>query len=174
MKKNISLVALGISLAILAGLAQDLLVVANTQIDDPVSKQALINAVKSVERAVRENGFGSARLLIALENRRLQQTQVDHAVQELYKAQELLENEQSALTSTEQSLKMLERIAHAENDPVQRDLFQRELQTVPVAIQQAKERIQRLQQRETDINNNLRIVKAKAQELTESLDSFTK
>lgn len=168
MKKNIGLVVAGFTLAIFVGLAQNIFNAVKAQATDGMSSQALLAEVKALRQALQSFTIGNARMQLSIEKLRVQEMTVERLTQNLYRIQDQLDNERAALISIEQNAKALERSANS--DPTQA----REAQNMLVLVDEAKQRISRLQQREAEISQALNVEKSRSQELKDALDLLAK
>lgn len=131
---------------------------------------ALITEMRALRQSLDNLASNNLRTQLALERWRAQQTIVERAVEAVRDIQDQLEAERATLQQTEQSAKHYEKLLAAESDAAQRGVIERELQAALANIEQAKQRIQQLQEREAQANAHLQSERAKAQERQEALD----
>lgn len=134
--------------------------------------QALIGEMRVLRQSLDQLARRQVQTQLATERWRIQLDLVSRLMDEHRAAQDLLESEKAALHQAEQAVRQYERSLAAEADPAQRSSYERELQSAQASVEQSRQRLQRLQEREGQTNSTLQSEQAKAQELAQTLESL--
>jgi len=172
MKRNLMPILLCASLILVAALVRYGAARESMQSNDGSPSQVLITEIQELRRALQESTTRTFRVQVSIERWRVQQSIVDRLTQERYTVQDQLDGAASTLRQLEQAARQLQELASSEPNPTQRAQLAREYQTALLNVEESKQVILRLQQRESEINANFEAEKAKAQELKNSLDAL--
>ena len=134
--------------------------------------QTLIAEIKELRHALQDLAVNSSRMQIAVETWRVQQSIADRAAQDLQNTQDQIDGDGASLRQLEQTAKQFQEQINFEPNPTQKAALSRELQAMQANAEEVRQRLQRLQQRETEARSNSNAEKTKAQEARDALDGL--
>lgn len=142
--------------------------------NDLSTSQVLINEIRELRRTLQDYTIANARVQIAIERLKVQQTRVDHLSNEKETLQSQIEEAVTSYQQAEDVAKSFDQQIVSESDPITRINIEREHKNMANILEQHKRREQRLRERDVQLAAQLQIERAALIELQNNLEGLEK
>lgn len=139
---------------------------------DGTTSHVLIEEIRSLRQALQESTTGNARVQLAIERCRLQQSMVGRLSDEYNLIQSQIDGSDDTIQQMEATAKSLEYNLAIETEPARRSEIEREQKMIATNVEQNKQRVQRLQERSAQVSGMLLSERAKLDEIMGLLDTL--
>lgn len=140
--------------------------------NDDQALQSLMNEVRLLRQTLQRTGLNAYRSQIILEGLRTHQDQVERIGEAIEAARDDLEKVEQTIPRFEEQGKLMEARISRESDPEQRARLEFDFKQSKMAVEQYKARVDRLKERDVQLNIQLRAAQSRVSELEGRLDSL--